>query len=73
MHETLLDSVHNSALTVSTLVSFASKWLLPRLASFQFYLVTPVETAHSKKVEAFRAWLIDSTREANTPDTLSLD
>ncbi|YCH51140.1 LysR substrate-binding domain-containing protein [Pseudomonas sp. Z1-24] len=38
-----------------------------------FYLVTPVETAHSKKVEAFRAWLIDSTREANTPGMRSLD
>jgi LysR family glycine cleavage system transcriptional activator len=38
-----------------------------------FYLVTPVEAAHSKKVEAFRAWLIDSIRGANTPGTLSLD
>ncbi|WP_445571910.1 transcriptional regulator GcvA [Pseudomonas sp. E102] len=42
-------------------------------SDFGFYLVTPVETAHSKKVEAFRAWLIDSTREANTPGMRSLD
>lgn len=31
----LHDSTNNSALTISTLVSVASKWLLPRLASFQ--------------------------------------
>lgn len=31
----LRESTHNSALTISTLVSLASKWLLPRLASFQ--------------------------------------
>ncbi|WP_335944294.1 transcriptional regulator GcvA [Pseudomonas sp. G166] len=33
--ERLLDSGNNSVLTISTLVSLASKWLLPRLASFQ--------------------------------------
>ena len=33
--DTLLESRNNSVLTISTLVSFASKWLLPRLASFQ--------------------------------------
>ncbi|WP_434580917.1 transcriptional regulator GcvA [Pseudomonas sp. Z5-35] len=38
-----------------------------------FYLVAPIDTAHSKKVEAFRRWLIDSIRETNTPATLKLD
>ncbi|MGX4726437.1 transcriptional regulator GcvA [Pseudomonas corrugata] len=33
--EMLLESTNNSVLTISTLVSLASKWLLPRLASFQ--------------------------------------
>lgn len=33
--EMLLETCNNSVLTISTLVSFASKWLLPRLASFQ--------------------------------------
>ncbi|WHS62679.1 transcriptional regulator GcvA [Pseudomonas sp. G2-4] len=33
--EQLLETCNNSILTISTLVSFASKWLLPRLASFQ--------------------------------------
>lgn len=33
--EMLMDTCNNSVLTISTLVSFASKWLLPRLASFQ--------------------------------------
>ena len=33
--ERLLDGGNNSVLTISTLVSLASKWLLPRLASFQ--------------------------------------
>ncbi|QCR37808.1 transcriptional regulator [Nissabacter sp. SGAir0207] len=32
--EILLESCNKSTLTISTLVSFASKWLLPRLASF---------------------------------------
>jgi LysR family glycine cleavage system transcriptional activator len=31
----LLESRHNSVLTISTLVSVASKWLLPRLPAFQ--------------------------------------
>ncbi|ROM72594.1 transcriptional regulator [Pseudomonas brassicacearum] len=33
--EQLLETCNNSVLTISTLVSLASKWLLPRLASFQ--------------------------------------
>ncbi|MBT2338436.1 MULTISPECIES: transcriptional regulator GcvA [Pseudomonas] len=33
--ETLLETCSHSVLTISTLVSVASKWLLPRLASFQ--------------------------------------
>jgi LysR family glycine cleavage system transcriptional activator len=33
--EMLLDTSNNSALTISTLVSLATKWLLPRLPSFQ--------------------------------------
>ncbi|WP_236188729.1 transcriptional regulator GcvA [Pseudomonas paraglycinae] len=33
--EKLLESSHNSVLTISTLVSVASKWLLPRLPSFR--------------------------------------
>jgi LysR family glycine cleavage system transcriptional activator len=33
--EILLENCNKSVLTISTLVSFASKWLLPRLASFQ--------------------------------------
>ncbi|BBP64692.1 transcriptional regulator [Pseudomonas sp. Cab53] len=33
--EALLETRNHSVLTISTLVSFASKWLLPRLASFQ--------------------------------------
>lgn len=33
--EQLLESRHNSVLTISTLVSVASKWLLPRLPAFQ--------------------------------------
>lgn len=33
--EMLLDTCNNSALTITTLVSLATKWLLPRLSSFQ--------------------------------------
>jgi LysR family glycine cleavage system transcriptional activator len=38
-----------------------------------FYLVTPVETAHSKKVEAFRMWLIDTIRGSNRATLPQLD
>lgn len=49
----LLESRNNSVLTISTLVSFASKWLLPRLASFQqaFPTIDVHVTASTERVD----------------------
>jgi LysR family glycine cleavage system transcriptional activator len=67
--ETLLDSVHNSALTVSTLVSFASKWLLPRLASFQeAYPDIDVRVSASTDMVDFRKGGIDAAIRYGTGD-----
>ena len=67
--ETLLDSVHNSALTVSTLVSFASKWLLPRLASFQeAYPDIDVRVSASTNMVDFRKGGIDAAIRYGTGD-----
>jgi len=38
-----------------------------------FYLVTCVETAHTKKVEAFRMWLIDTIRGSSRATLPQLD
>ena len=67
--ETLLDSVHNSALTVSTLVSFASKWLLPRLASFQeAYPNIDLRVSASTDMVDFRKGGIDAAIRYGTGD-----
>lgn len=59
--ETLLESRNNSVLTISTLVSFASKWLLPRLASFQqaFPHIDVRVTASTERVD-FRKGGVDA-------------
>lgn len=59
--QTLLESRNNSVLTISTLVSFASKWLLPRLASFQqaFPNIDVRVTASTERVD-FRKGGVDA-------------
>ncbi|WP_053185156.1 transcriptional regulator GcvA [Pseudomonas thivervalensis] len=59
--EMLLESRNNSVLTISTLVSFASKWLLPRLASFQqaFPNIDVRVTASTERVD-FRKGGVDA-------------
>lgn len=59
--ELLLESGSNSALTISTLVSVASKWLVPRLASFQeAFPDIDVRVTASTELVDFRAGGIDA-------------
>ncbi|KPN91152.1 transcriptional regulator GcvA [Pseudomonas nunensis] len=59
--ERLLDTCNNSVLTISTLVSLASKWLLPRLASFQKAFPTiDVRVTASTELVDFRKGGIDA-------------
>lgn len=59
--EQLLESRDKSVLTISTLVSFASKWLLPRLPSFQqaFPAIDVRISASTERVD-FRKDAIDA-------------
>lgn len=59
--EQLLESREKSVLTISTLVSFASKWLLPRLPSFQqaFPAIDVRISASTERVD-FRKDAIDA-------------
>ncbi|WP_435036904.1 transcriptional regulator GcvA [Pseudomonas neuropathica] len=59
--EQLLESRDNSVLTISTLVSVASKWLLPRLPSFQQAFPTiDVRISASTELVDFRKGTIDA-------------
>jgi LysR family glycine cleavage system transcriptional activator len=59
--QTLLESRHNSVLTINTLVSVASKWLLPRLPSFQqAFPAIDVRISASTELVDFRRGGIDA-------------
>lgn len=59
--EQLLEGRHKSVLTVSTLVSVASKWLLPRLPSFQqAFPGIDVRISASTELVDFRKGAIDA-------------
>jgi LysR family glycine cleavage system transcriptional activator len=59
--QALLESRHNSVLTINTLVSVASKWLLPRLPSFQqAFPAIDVRISASTELVDFRRGGIDA-------------
>ena len=59
--EQLLEGRHKSVLTISTLVSVASKWLLPRLPSFQqAFADIDVRISASTELVDFRKGTIDA-------------
>ncbi|WP_322843646.1 transcriptional regulator GcvA [Pseudomonas sp. B33.4] len=59
--EQLLEGRHKSVLTISTLVSVASKWLLPRLPSFQqAFADIDVRISASTELVDFRKGAIDA-------------
>ncbi|CAI8782531.1 Glycine cleavage system transcriptional activator [Pseudomonas sp. IT-347P] len=59
--EQLLESRDNSVLTISTLVSVASKWLLPRLPSFQqAFPAIDVRISASTELVDFRKGTVDA-------------
>ncbi|VVM74264.1 Glycine cleavage system transcriptional activator [Pseudomonas fluorescens] len=59
--EQLLEGRHESVLTISTLVSVASKWLLPRLPSFQqAFADIDVRISASTELVDFRKGTIDA-------------